>query len=259
LAGEEPAALVTGASRGIGRAIALELADAGYDVAVNYVENAAAAADVVSAIERRGRRARSVQADVGRAEDRERLLSEVESAFSRIDLLVNNAGRAPRARRDVLDVSEESVDEVLAVNLKGPFFLTQEVARWMLRIRAAHAERRLSIINISSLSEYAPSVARSEYCIAKAGMGMMTRLFALRLAEARIRVNEVRPGIIATDMTSARREEYDERIRAGLVPLRRWGAAEDIARAVRALSSGDFDFMTAAAIDVDGGFHVRSL
>jgi NAD(P)-dependent dehydrogenase (short-subunit alcohol dehydrogenase family) len=254
-----PVALVTGSSRGIGRAIAVELAAAGHDIPVHYVSNGDAARETAALVEAAGARAVLVQADLGSASDRERLLGEVRRAFGRLDILVNNAAMAPRARADLLEATEESLDEVLAVNLKGPFLLTRDAARWLLEIRKEHPSRPLSIINISSLSEYAPSVNRGDYCIAKAGLGMVTKLFAARLAEHRIRVNEVRPGIIATDMTRPVREVYDRRIAEGLVPMRRWGEPADVARAVRAIAGPDFEFATALAVDVDGGFHLRAL
>lgn len=256
---DRPVALVTGSSRGIGRAVALELASAGYDIGVNYVRNAGAAEEVVHEVEAKGGKAIAVQANIALAADRASLMAAVQSGFGRIDLLVNNAGVAPRVRRDLLDVTEESYDEVLTTNLKGAFFLAQAVAQWMIEIRAEHPDRLLSIVNISSVSEYAPSVARGEYCIAKAGLGMLTKLFGVRLAKHRIRVNAVRPGLIETDMTAGVKEKYDAQIEDGITPLRRWGTGEDIARAVRALASVDFDFATAASVDVDGGFHVRIL
>jgi NAD(P)-dependent dehydrogenase (short-subunit alcohol dehydrogenase family) len=254
-----PVALVTGASRGIGRAIALELAAAGHDLAVNYVRNEDAALSVLAEIRSLGRRAVAVRADVGSREDREGLLSAVRREFGRLDVLVNNAAMAPRVRADILEASEESFDEVLGANLKGPYFLTQAVARWFLELRAAHPERPLSIVNISSISEYTASTARGEYCVAKAALSMLTRLFAVRLADAGIRVNEVRPGIVATDMTAPVREKYDRLISEGLTPIRRWGAPEDVARAVRVLVGPDLAFSTGIALDVDGGFLIHRL
>jgi 3-oxoacyl-[acyl-carrier protein] reductase len=256
---ERPVALVTGSSRGIGRAIAVELAKAGYDIPVHYARNEDAANETAALIEAAGARAPRIRADLGNGADRRRLLDEVRRVFGRLDLLVNNAAMAPRARVDVLEATEESLDEILAVNLKGPFLLTRDAARWLVEVRKEHPSRPLSIINISSLSEYAPSVNRGDYCIAKAGIGMMTKLFAARLAEHGIRVNEVRPGIIATDMTLGVRDVYDRRIAEGLVPLRRWGQPEDVARAVRAMAGPDFEFATALAVDLDGGFHLRIL
>lgn len=256
---ECPVALVTGASRGIGRAIALELAAAGYDIVVNFVRNEEAARSAVEAVGGLGRRALPVRADVGEGAGRERLLGATRAEFGRIDLLVNNAAMAPRVRADILEATEESFDEVLASNLKGPYFLTQAVARWFLEIRAEHPERRLSIVNVSSISEYTASTGRGEYCVAKAAMAMLTRLFAVRLADDGIRVNEVRPGVVATDMTAPVREKYDRLIRDGLTPIRRWGRPEDVARAVRVLASGDLEFSTGIALDVDGGFHIHRL
>lgn len=257
--GGNPVALVTGASRGIGRAIALELAAAGHDIIVNFHSREEAARSTVDAVAALGRTALASRADIASAADRRRLLEEVRGRFGRLDLLVNNAARAPRAREDILDAGEEGFDEIIAVNLKGPYFLTQAVARWFIEIKKEDPSRRLSIINISSLSEYAPSVDRGDYCIAKAGVGMITRLFAARLAEHGIRVNEVRPGIIATDMTRGVKDKYDRLIAGGLTPIRRWGAPEDVARAVRALAGPDFDFATAIAVDIDGGFHLQRL
>lgn len=254
-----PVALVTGASRGIGRAIALELATAGYDLAVTYRAREAQARTVVDEIVACGRKAVHLQADLASRADRDRLVASVREAYGRIDLLVNNAAASVRVRTDLLDADEASFDEILAANLKGPYFLTQAIARWLLDIRREFPERRLSIINISSISEYTPSVHRGDYCLAKAGIGMMTRLFAARLADENIRVNEVRPGIIATDMTASVKEKYDALIAQGLTPIRRWGQPEDVARAVRLLAGPDLDFSTAIAIDVDGGFHLHRL
>ena len=253
------AALVTGASRGIGRAIALELARDGYAVGVNYARNRTAADEVVGGIRSSGGEAVALQADLSVARDCHSLFEAFLASFGRIDLLVNNAGVAPRVRADLLDVSEESYDEILATNLKGAFLLTQRVARWMVEIRASDRERPLSIVNVSSVSEYAPSVNRAEYCIAKAGLGMLTKLFAARLAEHEIRVNAVRPGLIRTDMTKGVTQKYSELIARGMTPIRRWGTPEDVARAVRSLASDDFAYSTATVLDVDGGFHMRIL
>jgi len=254
-----PVAVVTGSSRGIGRAVVLELARAGFDAVVNYVQREDAAKAVVQEVEALGRRAVVCQADVGCSADRTRLLDATRSAFGRIDLLVNNAAAANRTRDDILDATEKSFDAIIEANLKGPYFLTQAVARWMVEIRRSFPERRLSIVNISSISEYTPSVNRGDYCIAKAGVGMVTRLFAARLAEHSIRVNEVRPGIIATDMTAGVKEKYDRQIAGGITPIRRWGLPEDVARAVCVLAGPELEFSTAIALDVDGGFHLHRL
>lgn len=255
MSGQDRAALVTGASRGIGRAIAVALGEDGWSVAVNYQGNADAAAETVRQVEAGGGRGIAVQADIALVADRQRLVDETLSRFGRIDLLVNNAGMAPRQRVDLLEIGEASYDEVMAVNLKGPFFLTQLVARTMI---AAPAPAR-AIINIGSISAYTSSVNRGEYCLSKAGMGMMTMLYAARLAEYGINVYEVRPGIIATDMTAAAQAKYDRLIGDGLTPFRRWGQPEDVAGAVRLLAAGRLPFSTGEVINVDGGFHLRRL
>lgn len=265
-------ALVTGASRGIGRGIAIALARAGYDLAVNYASNRAAAEEVQAAIlsaeapAAAGPRPRValVQGDISRAPDRARIVQETLAAFGRIDLLVNNAGVAPSVRADLLDASEESYDRVVGINLKGPFFLTQLVAREMVKQVArgtqAPAPSAPIIINITSVSAYAVSTNRPDYCMAKAGLSMMTQLFAARLAEHGINVYEVRPGVIETDMTGPVKAKYDDLIfNKDLSPIRRWGQPEDVARAVVALASGAFPFSTGDVINVDGGYHVRRL
>jgi 3-oxoacyl-[acyl-carrier protein] reductase len=252
-------AIVTGGSRGIGRGIVLGLAEKGWSVTINYRGNADAAQETERLVSEAGGRALVVQADIGGAADRERLVQETLAHFGRIDLLVNNAGMAPRVRMDILQTTEESYDEVMAVNLKGPFFLTQRVAKAMVELQQAGVIERPAIINIGSISAYTSSPNRGEYCISKAGMGMTTALFADRLAEYEINVYEVRPGIIKTDMTSAVTEKYDKLIDEGLTPIRRWGQPEDIARAVLALADGAFPFSTGEIINVDGGFHMRRL
>jgi len=262
-------AIVTGGSRGIGRGICLGLAAQGWAVVVNYRGNATAAQESAALVEEAGGQALIVQADIGVAEDRERLMAETLARFGRIDLLVNNAGMGPRVRADLLETSEESYDEVMAVNLKGPFFLTQRVAQAMIEQSAGNAPSPATgegrggggpaIINIGSISAYTASINRGEYCISKAGMGMMTALFADRLAPHGINVYEVRPGIIETDMTSGVKGKYDALIDGGLTPIRRWGQPEDIAAAVVALAEGAFPFSTGEIFNVDGGFHLRRL
>ncbi|GAA3256167.1 3-ketoacyl-ACP reductase [Dactylosporangium siamense] len=249
------AALVTGASRGIGRGIALALAKAGFDVVVNYASNLGAAEDTAAEIEKLGVRAALVRADVGDAEDRARLVDEAHEALGALDLLVNNAGVAPKVRADLLEATEESFDRLVGINLKGPYFLTQQVARRMIE----HGTPG-KIVTISSMSAYTASVNRGDYCVTKAGLGMMTKLFAARLAEHGITVFEVRPGIIATDMTSAVQEKYDKLILTdGITPIRRWGTPEDVGRAVVAIATDLLPFSTGQVIDVDGGFHLRTL
>jgi NAD(P)-dependent dehydrogenase (short-subunit alcohol dehydrogenase family) len=252
-------ALVTGAGRGIGRGIAAALAGHGWTVVVNYRSNAQAAMQTLRLVEQAGGRGLAVQADVAQATDRERLLAESLQTFGRLDLLVNNAGTAPRQRRDILDTNEASYDEVMAVNLKAPFFLTQRVARAMIELVQAGVVERPKIVNIGSLSAYTSSPSRAEYCLSKAGLAMMTALYADRLAEYGINVYEVRPGIIETDMTAAVKEKYDRLIAQGVTPVRRWGQPGDVALAVVALAEEYLPFSTGEVINVDGGFHLRRL
>jgi NAD(P)-dependent dehydrogenase (short-subunit alcohol dehydrogenase family) len=250
-----PVALVTGGSRGIGRGICLELARQGYAAAVNYAGNEQAAVQTQNLL---GPDTDSllVQADVSVAAERGRLVDAVLARWDRIDVLVNNAGITSVGRRDILEATEESWDRVLAVNLKGPFFLTQRVAQEMLRRpNLVHP----TIVNISSLSSYTASINRGDYCISKAGLSMMTQLYAVRLAEHGIRVFEVRPGIIETDMTAAVRDRYTSLIAEGLTPIRRWGTPTDIGQAVAALATGTIPFSTGDVLHIDGGFHLRRL
>jgi 3-oxoacyl-[acyl-carrier protein] reductase len=252
-------ALVTGAGRGIGRGIALALAEHGWTVVVNYRGNAEAARETAAQVEAAGGRTLLVQADIAQAADRERLLAETLKAFGRLDLLVNNAGMGPRQRVDLLETSEASYDEVMAVNLKGPFFLTQAVAKAMIALSQAGTIHAPKIINIGSMSAYTSSVSRAEYCLSKAGIAMMTALFADRLACDGINVYELRPGIIDTDMTSVVKGKYDALIADGLTPIRRWGQPEDVAAAVVAIAEGYLPYSTGEVINVDGGFHLRRL
>ena len=254
----ERVALVTGGSRGIGRGIVLALARAGWTTVVNYHSAAQAAKEVAAEVNALGAKAAVVQADVGSAADRERLV-QAALDLGPLELLVNNAGMAPRQRADLLQMSESSYDEVMNVNLRGPFFLTQRVAHAMIQQVQAGAGGAPTIINIGSVSAYASSTNRGEYCISKAGVAMMTALFADRLAEYGINVYEIRPGIIATDMTSVVQEKYDRMIDEGLTPIRRWGIPDDVARAVLAIAKGDFPFSTGEVFTVDGGFHLRRL
>jgi 3-oxoacyl-[acyl-carrier protein] reductase len=255
-------ALVTGASRGIGRGIALELARAGYRVAINYAGNAAAAEEALALVRAAGGDGLTVQGDIARAADRERLVATTLAGLGRIDLLVNNAGVAPTVRADLLESTEESFDRLFAINLKGPFFLTQQVARRMLTQERDGEGFRGRIVNITSISAYTASVNRGDYCMVKSGLSMMTGLFAERLATEGINVYEVRPGVIATDMTAGVQAKYDKLIlqdERGITPIRRWGTPEDVARAVRAIAEDRFPFTTGSAFDVDGGFHLHRL
>jgi NAD(P)-dependent dehydrogenase (short-subunit alcohol dehydrogenase family) len=260
-----PVALITGASRGIGRGIALELAKAGFDLALNYASNVTAAektvADCVSAANAAGLpiRAEICQADVSQAPDRQRLIDFAKMAFGRLDLLVNNAGVAPNVRADILEATEESFDRLMAINVKGPYFLTQLAARWMLEARAKFGPYTPKIVTVSSISAYTASVNRGDYCMAKAALSMLTPLFATRLADEGINVYEIRPGIIATDMTGPVKEKYDRLIADGVTPIRRWGTPEDVGKAVVAIAQGLLPFSTGEVLNVDGGFHIRRL
>ena len=258
--GKRPVALVTGASRGIGRGIAVELGQLGFAVVVNYAGNAAAADECLALVRGAGGDGVTCQGDIGVAADRERLVEAALSTYRRIDLLVNNAGVAPNVRADILEAGEESFDRLVNINLKGPYFLTQSVAKAMIaQVEREPAGRRPAIVTITSVSAYTASVNRGDYCISKAGLGMMTALWAARLAEYGINVYEIRPGVIATDMTGPVKEKYDRMIAEGAWPIRRWGLPEDVGRAVSAIARGDFPFSTGEVFNVDGGFHVRIL
>ena len=256
---DKKAALVTGGSRGIGRAIVLGLAVAGWQVAASYRQDEQAMRSTQQQVESLGGVLLPIRADLRQSELRTRLVEQVLEAFGQIDLLVNNAGIAPRQRADLLEVQESSYDEVLNTNLKGPFFLTQQVAKAMLEAVQSGKSSAPKIINISSLSAYTSSTQRGEYCLSKAGMSMLTQLYADRLAQAGILVYEIQPGIIETDMTAPVHEKYDRLIEAGLLPLKRWGKPEDVARAVVALAEGTLPYSTGEIIHIDGGFHLRRL
>lgn len=256
---DKPVALVTGSSRGIGRGIALELGTNGYGVVVNYFRSPDAAEEVVAEIASAGGQAVAAQGDVGDAQGRQGLIDAAYDAFGRLDLLVNNAGITSQGRKDLLEATEESWDVVMATNLKGPFFLAQMAANRMIQSMADGDISRGTVVNVSSISAYAVSTNRADYCMAKAGMGMMTLLLADRLAEEGIRVYEICPGVIASDMTAPVQAKYDKLIAEGLTPIRRWGTPNDVARAVLAVASDSFPFTTGDRINVDGGFHIRRL
>ncbi len=253
--------LITGGSRGIGRATALKLATHGFSIVITYASAEQAAAETVDACRALGVEAKAFRSNIADGDDRRRLIEALRSDHRRLDLLVNNAGMAPTRRVDLLEADEQSFDEVMAVNLKGPYFLTQQVARWMIEEKLADTKNyQPVIVNISSISAYTSSPSRGEYCLSKAAMSMMTKVYADRLAEYEIAVFEIRPGIIRTDMTAAVAEKYDRLIlEEGLTPLRRWGEPEDVARAVAAVALGHLPFCTGQVIDIDGGFHLRRL
>lgn len=257
-----PISMVTGAGRGIGRGIAIELAKLGHAVVINFAGNATAAEECLQLVRDAGGEGIAVQGDVSVAADRARLVAETITAYGRIDLLVNNAGVAPNVRADILEAGEESFDRLININLKGPYFLTQLVARQMITQVQQSLPSNFGmprIVTITSISAYTASVNRGDYCVAKAGLAMMTALFAARLAEFGINVYEIRPGVIATDMTSGVKEKYDQLIAEGAWPLKRWGQPDDIGRAVAAIARGDFPFSTGEVFNVDGGFHLQIL
>ncbi len=256
----EHVAIVTGSSRGIGRGIAVALAERGWRIVINYRNNRAAAEDARKAVEAAGGLSLLVQADMASQADLTKLVDATLAEYERIDLLVNNAGVGPRQRVDMLQVAETSYNEVMDINLKGPFFLSQRIANEMISLQDKGLITEPKIVNISSISAYTSSPARAEYCISKAGMSMMTKLLADRLAEYGINVYEIRPGIIATDLTSVVKDKYDRLIlEEGLTPIRRWGLPEDIGKAVLAIAEGLFPFSTGEVINVDGGFHLHRL
>ncbi|WP_374448911.1 3-ketoacyl-ACP reductase [Stella sp.] len=249
-------ALVTGARRGIGRAIAVALAAAGHDVAVNDVVEDAAVAETLGAVAAHGRRGVFLRADIADAAGHAHLLDAAAAALGPVSVLVNNAGVSVARRGDLTEVTPESFDRLIAINLRGAFFLTQAVARRWL---AEGAGRRRAIVTISSVNAEMASPDRGEYCIAKAGLAMLTKLFAVRLAEIEVPVFEVRPGIIRTDMTAVARERYERAFAAGTLPVRRWGEPEEVGRAVAALAGGGFGFATGTVVRVDGGLTVERL
>lgn len=260
----KPVVLVTGASRGLGRGIAIEAAKRGYSVVINYAKDKKSALEAVSLCTSnrlsKEQQFVTMQADVGDSSQTKELVKKVLSKLGRIDALVNNAGVAPKVRRDLTEMTEESFNEVLKTNLQGPFFLTQRVANyWLKESPVPRLPGGFKIIFVSSISAEAISLNRGEYCISKAGVAMVNKLWALRLAEHGVQVYELRPGIMATDMTSGVKEKYDKLFAEGLVPLKRWGTAEDVGQAAGALLSGQFPFSTGEVIYVDGGLHIQRL
>ncbi len=253
------AALVTGGSRGIGRGIALELARLGLAIGVNYASRPDAAERVVDEITKSGGHAVAIQGNVGSSGDRTTLVDRMLAEFGRLDILVNNAGITSPGRKDLLEATEQSWDQVFDVNLKGPFFLSQLAARKMIEFIKAGKQPGGKIINISSISAFTVSTDRGDYCLSKAAMEMMTQLFAVRLAGEGIGVFELCPGIIESDMTAAVKQKYDKLIGEGLSPIRRWGRPEDVATAVGAIATDAFPFSTGERIHIDGGFHIRRL
>lgn len=259
-----PVAFITGASRGIGRGIAIELARHGYDIAgsarnFDPADSSRGLGEVRRCVEALGGRLLALQGDVAALDDHDRMLDEIHAAYGRIDVLVNNAGVAPEQRLDVLEMSAGSYDRVLGINLRGPLFLTQKVARRMLGQAAGDPAVPPAIVFVTSVSAVTSSPARAEYCVSKAGLSMAAAVFADRLAADGIAVYEVRPGVIRTDMTAAVETKYDQLIAGGLVPQMRWGTPEDVGRAVAALVAGGFRYSTGAVLEVSGGMNLRRL
>lgn len=256
---QERVALITGGTRGIGLGIARSLGEAGFRLALLGRRPEQQVRGILDELGARGWEAAYFLADLARTDGHEAVLDAVRDRFGALHVLVNNAGIAPPERRDILEATEESFDLTLGVNLRGPYFLTQKAARWMIAQRKIDSNYRGAVVFVTSVSAVAASVNRGEYCISKAGLSMAARLWAVRLAEFDIPVFEVRPGIIATDMTAAVRTKYDRMIAEGLLLQRRWGTPEDVGRAVRALVCGEFPYSTGQVFTVDGGMLVERL
>ncbi len=259
-----PVVLVTGASRGLGRGIALSCARAGFSVAIHYQGNEAAARETKrlceSTMSRSGQKFVVVQGNLASSADRSGIFETTLSSLERLDALVNNAGMAPRVRSDIIETGEESYDEVMGVNLKGPYFLSQLAARhWLKHPGQSLLPGGYKLIFITSISANTASINRGEYCLSKAALSMACQLWATRLANEGVQVFEIRPGIMETDMTAGVREKYDRLIADGLVPQKRWGKPDDVGLSVEAILKGSLPFSTGQIISVDGGFHLRRL
>ncbi|NBB80876.1 MAG: 3-ketoacyl-ACP reductase [Verrucomicrobia bacterium] len=255
----KPVAFVTGGSRGIGFGCAKQLAKLGFDIAINGMRDESDVAEPITALKALGADALYCQGDIGSAGARAAMLDKIKVHFGRLNVLVNNAGVAPKERKDLLEATEESFDYVVGTNIKGPYFLTQSAANWMIEQKSADAEGFYTIINVGSISATVVSVNRGEYCVSKAGVAMLSQLFAARLGEYGIPVYEVRPGVTKTDMTSGVTDKYDALIEDGLCVTKRWGFPEDIGKAVGSLATGDFPYSTGQVIMVDGGLTMPRL
>ena len=252
-------AIITGAGRGIGRGIAIQLAQAGWKIVINDIGNPDPPAETLNLVQNEGSEGFIVLANITEAAGRKKIVDETILQYGQINLLVNNAGIGPRVRMDMLDISEESMNEVVAVNTIGPYFLTQLVAKIMIELIENKTIELGKIVNIGSISAYTSSTSRAEYCISKAAVAMNTLLFADRLANDGINVYEIRPGIIKTPLTEIVKEKYDKLISDGITPIKRWGQPEDIGKAIVAIAEDYFPFSTGQVIDVDGGFHIHRL
>ncbi len=252
-------AFVTGSSRGIGLGIAENLAKKGFDLAINGVRDESSVTEVLDQLRQFGGEVIYCQGSIADAEARAAMIATIKSHFGQLNLLVNNAGVAPSVRADILEATEESFDQLLNINLKGAYFLTQAVANWMVQQKATNTDFQASIITVSSISATVASVNRGDYCISKAGLSMATQLFAVRLGEFGIPVYEVRPGIIKTDMTAGVSDKYDKLIADGLTVQPRWGFPDDVGRAVAAIAEGGFPYSTGQVFIVDGGLTLARL
>lgn len=252
-------ALITGGSRGIGFGIAEQLARNGFALAINGVRSVADANDAVQKLKEYGNDVIYCQGNIASSEARDNIIQQVKQHYGRLNVLVNNAGVAPKERRDILEATEESFDDVISINLKGSYFLMQKVANWMINQKKNDSAFTGCIVNISSISATVVSVNRGEYCISKAGLSMATQLFATRLGEFNIPVFEVRPGVIYTDMTAGVKEKYDKLIQEGLCIQKRWGQPDDVGKVVASLVKGDFMYSTGQVIMVDGGLTIPRL
>ncbi|CAH0996413.1 3-oxoacyl-[acyl-carrier-protein] reductase FabG [Emticicia aquatica] len=252
-------ALVTGGSRGIGLGIAEHLAKNGFDLAINGIRDESFVQETLENLRKTGADVIYCQGDIASNEDRKTIIEKTKSHFGKLNVLVNNAGVAPKERNDILAATEESFDYVISTNLKGTYFLTQVVANWMIAQQSDNKGFKASIITISSISATVASVNRGEYCVSKAGLGMMTQLFATRLGEFNIPVYEVRPGVIKTDMTEGVTAKYDKLIAEGLTVQNRWGYPDDIGKAVAAIAKGDFPYSTGQVFMIDGGLTIARL
>mgnify|MGYP001218949020 CR=1 FL=1 len=252
-------AIITGAARGIGNGIAYQLATEEYDIAILDVFAQEDVNENIDRVKKAGAEVLYFKGDLSKSDDRIEFVKTVMEQYGRIDVLVNNAGVGPKVRMDILDTTEESFDFVMNINVRGTYFLTQAVANEMIKCKETLKDCNPKIVNISSMSVYTSSTSRGEYCISKAGVSMITKLFADRLAEYEINVYEIRPGIIYTPMTEVVRAKYDKLIAEGISPIKRWGYPEDIASVVSAFVSGKFPFSTGDVINVDGGLHIQRL
>ena len=255
----KPVALITGGSRGIGFGCAALLASQGFDVAINGMREESQVNDAIDVLKTFGANVLYCQGDIGSADSRAAMVDRIKSHFGRLNILVNNAGVAPKERKDILEASEESFDYVVGTNVKGPYFLSQAVANWMIEQKQVNPEEFFTIINVGSISATVASVNRGEYCVAKAGIAMMTALFAARLGEFDIPVYEIRPGVTKTDMTAGVSDKYDKLIEEGLCVTKRWGFPDDVGKAVASLARGDFPYSTGQVIMVDGGLTLPRL